>query len=302
MSLTEARYPLTRYWESRRVSGAEVHRMIDALDPVEDDVEITHLSMEVLTPPLFAYMGYASGFARTLGNPATADRTWRNGTGDQILKSAQRDLDTLTFFGEFIRRGHRSPEAQAVFNRVQQIHGQIGRVSNEGQIHVLGMLIFDQERFARYLGHRWFSDRENEARFNFWLGVGNGMRLRDMPQTREDFLAWIDDYEERLFEPSVAATETFEGQLNGISAYVPAPMRRMVRDMLIDSLDPRVRELLGFDKPSLVVTPIVKVGTKTLMAARPVTRYRLDRTWVGNFSRFGEDPSIAKMGYQHKPH
>ncbi|KQU50521.1 hypothetical protein ASG84_26040 [Rhodococcus sp. Leaf278] len=119
MSATEPRYPLARYWESRRVSGAEVHRMIDVLDPV-DDVEITHLSMEVLTPPLFAYLGCASGFARTLGNPATADRAWRIGTGDQILKSAQRDLDTLTFFGEFIRRGHRSPEAQAVFNRIQR--------------------------------------------------------------------------------------------------------------------------------------------------------------------------------------
>lgn len=150
------------------------------LDPIDHDVEITHLSMDVLIPPLFAYMAYTSGFARTLGNPAVANRIWREGAGDQIRTPVRRDRDTLTFFGEFMRRGHRSPQAQAVFDRVQDIHRQVKGVGNETQVHVLGMLIFDPERFAKAVGHRWFTDKENDARFNFWLGVARGMRLRDV--------------------------------------------------------------------------------------------------------------------------
>ncbi len=58
--------PLQQCWEARKVTGTEVMRMIDELDPVEHATEITHLSMEVLVPPIFAYLGYAAGFARTL--------------------------------------------------------------------------------------------------------------------------------------------------------------------------------------------------------------------------------------------
>ncbi|QTJ67253.1 DUF2236 domain-containing protein [Rhodococcus sp. ZPP] len=290
--------PLPQYWEPRRASGAQIMRMIDSLDPIDHDVEITHLSMDVLIPPLFAYMAYTSGFARTLGNPAVANRIWREGAGDQIRTPVRRDRDTLTFFGEFMRRGHRSPQAQAVFDRVQDIHRQVKGVGNETQVHVLGMLIFDPERFAKAVGHRWFTDKENDARFNFWLGVARGMRLRDVPETRAEFLDWIDDYERRTFTPTIAAAESFKGQLRGISAYVPRPLRPAIRHLVIDTLKPEVRDLLGVSAPRPVHRPALRAAVRALRTVRPIDRFRLDRTWVNSFSRVGPDPDFDTIGYQ----
>lgn len=292
--------PLQQYYEARRASGFEVKQMIEELDPVDNAVEITHLSMEVLTPPLLGYLGYSAGFARTLGNPAVAHRIWRNGEGDQIVASARRDVDTLAFFGLFMRYGFGTDKAQGIYDRVQDIHRTVKGIGNETQVHVLGMLIFDQERFAKNYGHEWFSDKENEARFHFWVGVGKAMRLKDVPETREEFLTWIDNYEKRWFEPSEAAHESFKGLINGVSEYVPLPLRPAVRELLIEGTSAEVRELCLFDNPlpvgKFAMNPIVKV----LATARLGAFHRLDASWVTSFSRLGEDPDISAMGYQPK--
>lgn len=89
--------------------GREVRRVIDGLDPQANDAEITHLSLEVLMPPMLSHIGYASAGAHVVAVPRVAERILRGGEGDQVLDPRRRDADTLTFFGELIRRGHRSP-------------------------------------------------------------------------------------------------------------------------------------------------------------------------------------------------
>jgi hypothetical protein len=93
--------------------------MIGRLDPLADDADITHLTMEVLTPPFMAHLGYASGAARTVASPRIAERATRQGTGDQLVRPRARNVDTLTFFSELFRFGHRSPEGIAASARIQ---------------------------------------------------------------------------------------------------------------------------------------------------------------------------------------
>lgn len=290
--------PLPEYWEPRRVSAAGVRRMIEQLDPVEHATEITHLSQEVLIPPLIAYIGYAAGFARTIANPVVAHRIWRAGHGDQIVASSRRDLDTLAFFGLFMREGFSSPQAQAVYDRVQQIHRQVKGVGNETQLHVLGMLIFDQERADEQFGLGLFGDHDKEARFQFWAGVGRSMRLSDIPESRAEFQQWCDDYERRTFEPSQAATESFKGQLRGLSAYVPAAARPVARALLIEAVRPDVRDLLGFGHRQRGRATVTKALAKAAVTADHAVGLRLDRTWVRSFSRLGPDPDIHTLGYR----
>ena len=291
--------PLQRYWEPRRASAAEVRRLIAELDPVEHATEITHLSQEVLIPPLVAYVGYAAGFARTLGNPAVAHRIWREGQGDQILRSARRDLDTLAFFGLFMREGTTSARARAVYDHVQRIHHQVKGIGNETQLHVLGMLIFDQERADEQFGLGLFDEHDKQGRFHFWVGVGEAMRLREIPESRAEFEAWCAAYERRTFEPTEAATESFKGQLRGLSAYVPAPLRAGVRQLLIEAVRPDVRDLLGFDAPRPGRGLAGRAIAQGIVTADHARGLRLDRTWVGSFSRLGPDPDLSALGYQH---
>jgi hypothetical protein len=272
--------------------------MVEDLDPVEHDLEITHLTQEVQIAPLIAYIGYAAGFARTLCNPAVAHRIYRDGQGHQVAKSHQRDVDTLTFFGLYIKHGYSSEYAQAIHDRVQNIHRQVKGVGNETQLHVLGMLIFDQERADEYFDLGLFGDKDKLARFNFWVGVGKAMRLAEIPETREEFLTWIDDYERRTFTPSPNATESFKGQLRGLSEYVPAPIRPIVRALLVQAVKPEVRDLLGFTGPTPAREMAGKAVTKSVSKGFQAGRLSLDRTWVSSFSRFGAEPDIYAMGYQ----
>jgi hypothetical protein len=175
--------------------------MIDRLDPLVDDAEITHLTMEVLTPPFMAHLGYASGAARTVASPRIAERATRQGTGDQLVRPRARNLDTLTFFSELFRFGHRSVEGVAAGTRIQEIHRAVGRIRNDDQIFVLSQLMFGDERIGAALGRSPYSPRQRNGLFNFWLGAGRAMGLRGLPDTRDGFLAWVTDYERTSSPP-----------------------------------------------------------------------------------------------------
>lgn len=190
---SRADWPRAEFWAPRHKLGRGVRRMIAELDPEDNDAEITHLSLEVLTPPIMTHIGYASAAARTVAVPHVARQIFREGTGDQIMHPWQRDADTLTFFGELIRRGHRSPEGVAACERIQQIHRAVGGVRNEDQIYTLSVMISYAEHLALTMGRSLYGDVENRARCSFWLGVGRAMRVRNVPETKAELQAWTEE-------------------------------------------------------------------------------------------------------------
>ena len=58
----------------------------------------------------------------------------------------------------------------------------------------------------------------------------------------------------------------------------------------------RIHRSIGMDGDELLRTL-----APALQHGRTFGRYKLSRTWVSSFSRFGLNPDIEKMGYQHHP-
>lgn len=287
----------SEYWEPRWVLGRDVQRLIAELDPERDDAEITHLSLEVLTPPVFAHLGYASAAIRVNTVPRVARRIVRDGTGDQIVRPWVRDADTLTFFSELMRRGHRSAAGIAACERIQAIHKSVGGILNEDQIHTLCSLVFYSESLAQTMGHQVHTEVENDARLSFWLGIARQMRLRDVPQTRAELMAWMEDYESTHFAPAPECRAAAEAQIRGIEGWFPGPLKPLARHIMVATMDDRLRDCLGYEPPSAVTLVAMRAGWRSFAMSTPILPMRLDSSWVRSFSRLGPYPDLERIGY-----
>jgi hypothetical protein len=297
MMPSNSRRPRPEFWAPRYVLGRSVRQMIAGLDPDEHDAEITHLSTEVLTPPMMAHIGYANAAARTVAVPHVARTVFREGTGDQIVHPWERDADTLTFFGELIRRGHRSAEGMAACERIQRIHRAVGGIRNEDKIYTLALMASSPRDLAVAMGRPIHSDAESRAQHNFWLGVGRAMRVRDVPETREELQAWTDEYETKHFEPSSEAHEVGEAHIRAIEHWFPGPSKWLARSIFIGSLDARVAECLGYEPTKKPFAMLMQAGWLSFATTTPLLPMRLDSSWVKSFSRVGAKPDLERIGY-----
>ncbi|CAM3714932.1 oxygenase MpaB family protein [Smaragdicoccus niigatensis] len=285
-------------WEDRTVTAAEVREIIAGLDPVADCAEITHLSLEVLTPPMFAQMAYASGFARGVTHPAEAIVTHR--AGGYVNAPENRDRDTLAFFGLLYRHGPHSEEMQRVVDRIQQIHHDVRGVGNNLQLHILGLMIIEPERWARDLGAaNFFTTVENDARFHLWAAIGRMMGLEGIWSSYDEVEPWVVAFESRHSRYTTEAAELYRGQIKAFEAWFPGPSKALGGQVLTAGLPKQYRSMLGAPRLLPGVTSSIRAITKVILASENARRVNLSSTWVKDFSRFGDNPDLQAMGYQH---
>ena len=271
--------------------------MIAKLDPDEHDAEITHLSTEVLTPPIMSHIGYAIAASRTVAVPRVARTIYGEGTGDQILYPWERDSDTLTFFGTLMRHGYLSAEGTAACKRIEQIHRTVGGVRNEDKVYTLALMVYSPQDLALELGRPIHSEVENRALHNFWMGVGRAMGVRNVPETRAELRAWTDEYEAKHFDPSPEAREVGEAHIRAIEHWFPGPSKWLARVIYVGSMDKRVAECLGYEPTKKPFAALMRAGWLSFTATAPLLPVRLDSSWVKSFSRAGPKPDLEHIGY-----
>lgn len=293
---TSQRLPRSEFWADKSMTVSAVRQLIDELDPVEHDTEITHLSLEVMTPAVFAMLAVNGGTARGMIHPAEALVGYRNGTGDGMVRPLHRSADTMAFFGLFMREGYRSDAAQAVFDRVQQIHHDVHALNNDLQLHILGLLVTEADRLVEDLGHAsFFSEKERQARYNFWRGVGAGMGIHSIPGSYDELRAWVDAFEAKHHKPSEAARLIYRKQQEVARHYLPV-VGGQVQTATLSQL---TKQAVSAPRVAPGVKAAVSAVLWAVRATEGVRRVNLSTTWVTSFSRLGENPDIHKLGYQH---
>lgn len=286
-------------------TGATLRRRIRSLDPERDDETITRLVSQVLYgDPYFAHSTFLVTFARQAAVPAIAKVLARSGQGDVVVDPRRRNNDTILFFMEFFRRGYRSEAGRGAIARMEAIHSNF-RIDDELKIYTLATVIFEPERLATQFGCEPFSDVEKLARWNFWKGFARAMPIELPTDDRDEFIAWMLDYEDRNYAHTRDAELIFDGLVRDWSRWYPRWMggEKIARHSLTGLLDDRTRQAMGQPEPSRSMQLRVKLTAQAYLKTVPVHVFREDRSISDYFGRDHADPTdLDGVGYKPRRH
>ena len=281
-------------------NGTRVKRRIARLDPERDNEQLTHLSLEVLYgDPIFVHASYLVAFSRQVAVPSIARIVYRGGGGDIIRDTPRRNDDTLTFFGEYLRRGHSSHAGRAAIARMERIHNRFP-ITDDDKRYTLASLMFEGDRIALHLGLDPFTEAERQARWHFWSGVATQMPLGGLPDTRRAFWEWTHDYEREHFDYTPGGRAIVDALFEDwTTRWFPAPGRRLGRQLLLALMDDRLRAAHRLEDPSPHALTLLRVGARAYFALTRLRPLRTERSWVDYFGRHhGPSPDFERVGHQ----
>ncbi|GEM30984.1 hypothetical protein NN3_19910 [Nocardia neocaledoniensis NBRC 108232] len=283
----------------RLVSGRAIAQRLAELDPVLDNEEATHLSLEVrYGDAIFAHAAYTVAFARQVAIPSIARIVYRTGNGDMMHDVRRRNDDTLLFFGEMMRHGHSSARGRAVIDRMEQIHSRFG-ITDDDKLYTLASLAFEGCRITDQLGLDVFTAVEREAHYQFWRGVGEYMGLT-VPGTRAQFLAWTLNY-----ETSYSYTEGGRALVDQLftdwhTRWFPRRTRELADNILLTLFTADLRAVHRLPDPSPTVRRLVPPAAGMYLRLQATRPHRPHRSWSDHFgTRHPRPLDVPTLG--HRP-
>ncbi|MDF3320122.1 oxygenase MpaB family protein [Rhodococcus sp. C3V] len=283
----------------RLVTGRAVGRRIDELDPELENEEAIHLSLEVrYGDAVFAHAAYTVAFARQVAIPSIARVVYRKGTGDMIHDVRKRNDDTLLFFGEMMRHGHSSAYGRSIIDRMEQIHSRFG-ITDDDKLYTLGSLAFEPDRIVEHLGLDIFTDNERVSRYFFWRNVGERMGLK-IPPTRDAFLAWIFEYENKYGYTEGGRALVDQLFLDWQDRWFPGPTRHFADNLLLAMFDDNLRRIHRLEAPPTLLSKVVPPVAGAYLAFQSVRPHRPHRSWSDHFgARHPKPLDVPTLG--HRP-
>lgn len=210
--------------------------------------------------PFECFYGINLAFYRTFVSPtiSTVYRQTNTIAGD----TEKRVNDTDILMHAWVDYGIDSPEGQASFKQLNNIHGLFSqRTRNEDFVYVLCCFILDTIRMIDVFGWRPLEDQEKQALFVFYEKVGQRMNLHDLPTSLDNVYAIVNDYT----NSDISATETEAGKIltNAIHTLVQKWYGFLLPTSLIRSLlnallyvvgGETFHQKLGLQQPSAFAT------------------------------------------------
>ncbi len=264
------------YWARDELHG---------LDPVADHERIAHLVNEVRygDAPLTAAL-YTVAFCRQMAVPSIAAVVHRGGESPIMQDTRGRNDTTMTFFGEFLTYGHSSDLGRRSIAKLNEIHARFP-ITGEQSLYTLASLTFEADRTARRLGVRLLTGSEKLANFHFWRGVGHEMGLTEIPHTYEELWDWTLAYEAEHYAFSPGGRAVADAMLHDFaSRFLPAPMLRVGRELVLAAMDERLLGALALRTPRYTVQRSLRLGLAGYALARRALPDPAERSWMDTYA------------------
>ena len=270
------------------------------LDAEKDAERITHLSAEVrYGDPVVSAALYTVAFCRQMAVPSIADVVHRGGRGPIMRDTRKRNDDTLTFFGEFMREGHSSARGKAAIARLNEIHAPFP-ITNDQSLYTLSSLALEADRIPALLGVELMTDKEKEANYRFWVGVGEAMGITDIPTTYEGLFAWTLAYEKAQFAYTPGGSAVARAMIDDFgSRWLPRRLQFLARSFVLAMCDDELLDTLRIDRPSVVARTASSAVLHAYGVGRRILPDHADRSWSDHFGKeYGGCPHAAELGYK----
>jgi hypothetical protein len=213
-------------------------RHISQLDPVSDYHEI----YRILATHEFPWdMNQSLSFAlyRTYAVPSIGRLLFE--TSEFTKRTQKRYDDTALILDAILEHGLASPAGHAAVRRMNQMHGSYD-ISNDDKRYMLSTFVVVPIRWLDKYGWRHLTEAERVASANYYRELGRHMGIKDIPQTHQQFAAFLDRYEREHFGFDAGALAVSEATLALMATFPPnhlapkAIMNRFAKALMDDPL------------------------------------------------------------------
>ncbi|APE33581.1 hypothetical protein BOX37_05915 [Nocardia mangyaensis] len=279
----------------RKWITAEIAR----LDPRTDSTQMMGLIINRLLPrvggALFLNLFYTVGFMHVAGQREGARAVDRHGTGKIHRDGDRRADDTLRFFLSWFQHGALSTHGNASIAQIKRIHDRYSSeysMSNETFIHTIAWFTLQFEQLFTLVGAPGFTPMEKAAQVSHWRAVGEGLGVRDLPESWEEMERSLAHYESspEWFGPTPEGTRCVNALIEQFeNRWLPTGLGWTARPVLLALHSDLTLSALDLKRPSRPITwtvrYLVRAGLTLNRRLLPDRRELLDLSTVFGGSR-----------------
>ena len=162
-------------------------------------------------------------------------------TSEFTRRTQKRYDDTALILDTVLEHRLGSPEGREAVRRMNQMHGAYD-ISNDDKRYVLSTFVAMPIRWLDRYGWRCLTEAERVASANYYRALGRHMGITGIPETHQQFAAFLDAYEREHFAFDEGALAVSEATLNLMATFPPnhlaprAAVNRFAKALMDDPL------------------------------------------------------------------
>ncbi|WP_435770455.1 oxygenase MpaB family protein [Nocardioides sp. SYSU DS0651] len=230
----------------------------EALDPERDYVEIyQNLSLYEFTWDITQALSFA--LFRTYAVPSIGRLL--DQTGQFTGACQKRYDDTVLLLEAPFVHGFESEEGRTAIRRINQMH-RMYDISNDDMRYVLATFVVVPKRWIDAYGWRQLTDKELRASVNYFRTLGRHMAIQDIPETYDEFMHLMDDYERRHFAYDEGGRRVADATLDLLTTFYPRALRKPIDVFSRAMMDAPLLEAFRYDDPGPLARRLTLAGMK----------------------------------------
>ncbi|MGO3327518.1 oxygenase MpaB family protein [Gordonia sp. (in: high G+C Gram-positive bacteria)] len=218
------------------------------LDPHRDYMEI-YRNMSLLDFPWDTNQALSFALFRTYAVPSVGRLLAETRGFDDTQK---RYDDTAILLEIPMREGFAAADAKAALRRINQMHRSYD-ISNDDMLYVLATFVVVPKRWVDDYGWRKFTYDEVVASTAYYRELARHMNIKDVPETYDDFVTLLDDYEAEHFAYDDGGRHVADMTMDLMATFYPKPARPAVRVFSRALMDDPLLEAFHYPKPPRLV-------------------------------------------------
>jgi hypothetical protein len=267
-------------------------REILELDPERDCQRIVYLDT-VYEFPFDTTRSLELALFRTFGSPTISSLL--DSTGEFARRAQKRYDDTDLILSTIAESGYESEEGKHAIRLMNRMHRRF-EIANEDFLYVLSTFVLEPIRWNERFGWRPLVEQERHAAFHFWRAVGKRMAIAEIPARYEELQRFNEEYERARFRYAESNARVAAASRDMFLAWFPGVPKRFGTLAIAAVMDDRLREAIGFPRPSRALVRAVESALRTRATAarllpprrRPKLRTRLARRTYPHGGRLAE--------------
>ena len=240
------RHPAVRQQIAQLDATQDCQKIVELLSVYEYPIEIQH-ALEIAL--LYTYA--SPKVSRLL------DRTREFSDHGQ-----KRYDDTKILIGLMLESGWDGAFGRQAIERINQTHSHY-RIYNDEFLFVLWTFIDFPIRWTQKYSHLPMTAHEQEAWFNFWVGIGTRMNIEKIPASKAAYDDWMQNYRVREFYYDPANQRVVDATAKIIENWLPKHLQPLVKWAISGLMDTDFLYCVGYPTLNRVERQIFRLAVKS---------------------------------------